>query len=363
MTIPPHFPPVGPSLQTPRPTQPYNDPRYHHLLESRFYSQTPRHSSPSSSNPSPSSTLCSSASGTTLVIDEEMVQIKKAFELWPSAPLSLAASPSKGYPSSSQTSRSQKVECQSWMLNPGSAYYAPLFPPIDSPADLEPEEEEGNALGAKDVFLTEHGQTRIPTSTPPPSYSTFQRPPKRQRTAPYRHVHPHTAWSGFFQRGCRSRNRDAIFIHARKIVSSQRWDDDDSLLGLVHAFVRHAVDVNVEAQERENVAAFAKRVQDAFRMALPSIVPCPNKRLDLRFKELIRETVLGTFVSCWHHVGFPDVLFFIFGSLIQGNRKSQRNNVHPVAYTSTFISRLRHIRSSPLLLHRGSLRGETSFSN
>ena len=239
-----------------------------------------------------------------------MVQIKKAFELWPSSSLSAAASSPKGS-SSSQISRTQKVECQSWMLNPDSASYAHLFPPINSPADLEPEEEEGNDLGAKDVFLTDHGQTRSPSSTSPPSYPTIHRPPKRQRTAPYRHVHPRTAWSEFFQRGCRSRNRDVIFIHARKIVSSQRWDeDDDSLLGLVHAFVRHAVDVNVEAQERENVAAFAKRVRDAFRMALPSIVPCPNKRLDLRFKELIRETVLGTFVSCWHHVGFPDVPFF-----------------------------------------------------
>ena len=304
------FPPflsAGPSLQTPKPTQPYIDPRYHHLLESRSYPHPPRHSSPSSSNPSPSSTLCSSGSGTTLVLDEAMVQIKKAFDLWPSA--SLPSVSSKEYIPSSRNSanRSKKVEYESWMLNPGSASYAPLFPPINSPG-----EEDGNVWDAKDPFL----------ASPPPC-SPIQRPPKRQRTAPYRHVHPRAPWSEFFQRGCRSRNRDAIFLHARKIVNSQRWDEDeDFLLGLVHAFVRHAIDVDVEAPERENVAVFARRVHDAFRMALSTIVPCSNKRLDLRFKELMRETVLGTFVSCWHHVSCPIVHCFCTFGLIDSSHQN-----------------------------------------
>jgi hypothetical protein len=42
------------------------------------------------------------------------------------------------------------------------------------------------------------------------------------------------------------------------------------------------------------MALFASKVRDAFGMALP------YKRLDLRFRELMRETVLGTFISCWH---------------------------------------------------------------
>jgi hypothetical protein len=58
----------------------------------------------------------------------------------------------------------------------------------------------------------------------------------------------------------------------------------------------------VEPQERENMALFASKVRDAFGMALP------YKRLDLRFRELMRETVLGTFISCWHLVGLSLLL-------------------------------------------------------
>lgn len=226
------------------------------------------------------------------------------------------------------------------MLNADSATYAPLFPPIDPDTDLEHEEEGGNDLDVKDIFSRERVQTPFPSPIPYSSWSTpIQRPPKRQRIAPYRHVHPHTSWSEFFRNGCRSRNRDAVFFCAQNIVNSQQWDeDDDIILDLVRAFVRHAVDVNVEAQERENMAVFASRVRDAFRKALRSIVPFPNKRLDLRFKELMRETVLETFISCWHLVSFPVVPLVFLGSLIEGTRAPQCNNLHFDPYTFTFVS-------------------------
>lgn len=104
-------------------------------------------------------------------------------------------------------------------------------------------------------------------------------------------------------------------FYARMIVSSQRWDDDDDIiLSLVQTFVRHAVDTDVEAQERENVAWFASRVG----MAFASIVRCPNKCLGSRFRALMRETVLETFISCWHLVSiFASALVFGFKFLFR----------------------------------------------
>ena len=282
------FLPTGPSLQIPKPTQPNYDSRYHHLLETRTHIQPTRHSIPASTNPSPSTTLCSSGSGKTLALDEEM---KKAHENW------LSVTAGKGYhPTAISGSTKRKVQYEYWMLNHEAAAYASLFPPINF--RVEPRVEEGK------IDHDEQGQTYNRDQIPLP---TCRYPPRRQPTAPYRRCHPHKPWSEFFDKGCRNRDRDARTYYARMIVRSQRWDDDaDKLLALVQTFVLHAVDVNGDAMEREHIGSFASLVREAFRCASDLVVPKPSPTLALnkRFKELMNDTVLSTFINCWDNVRF-----------------------------------------------------------
>ncbi len=314
---------VSPHLKTPKPTQPYNDPRYHNLLDSGAYPYTspyphsrsapprPRQYSPSSTNPSPSSTLCSasssgtSRSATTFNVEE----VDK--ESQPSASSSKSpsvASPSKRYGPDMSISRSSQSsspsECYSkcrvgyerWMLNAEAGAYSTIF----SPFDLEKELDGGGGGESKRTF--QRGQEHDPDPSPS---SRHKAPPPPQPTATYRRTHPNKPWSTYFDLGCRNRNRDARLYYARRVVQSQRWDGSEDnerlLLELVHAFVWRATGIDVDPQEREGVASFAARIREGFKRASHWVVPRP-RGLDEKFGALMREIVLATFTSCWHVV-------------------------------------------------------------
>ena len=352
-------------LKTPKPTQPYNDLRYHNLLETSAYPYTspyphsrsapprPRQSSPSSTNPSPSSTLCSasssgtSRSATTFNVEEVDKDSQPSSSTSPSV-----ASPLKRYGvdmsrSSQSSSPFDEIGCHSkcragyerWMLNAEAGVYSTIF----SPFDLEKEIEELDGGGESNRTF-QRGSYPSPSSrhkAPPP-------PPPPQPTATYRHTHPNKRWSTYFDLGCRNRDRDASLYYARRVVQSQRWDESEDndrlrLLELVHAFVWRATGTDVDPQEREGLASFAARIRVGFKRASHWVVPRP-KGLDEKFGALLRETVLATFISCWHVVRHSlilakTVLYFTFFFSLVRRRKTS------TLYLTPFLIHLRPLTS------------------
>lgn len=314
-----------PFLKTPKPTQPYNDPRYHNLLDisnpysytSRRYLQSrsvlpvplpplPTHSSSSSSIPSPSSTLCSttsstSSSGATTLLLEDVYKetgqpsssksqsLDSSFKIYGSD-MSISSHPSSPTPERDCFEWKSRARYERWMLNAEAAAYSSVFSPFF-------ESNEGQDHGETQAHILEYSSS----STNPPG-------PHPQPIAPYRHIHPNNKrWSKFFNLGCQHRDPDTRSYYARRIIQSQRWDESeghDRLLELVHAFVWHATnaDDNLDLQERQSVAEFAARVRDSFEHASKWVVPPPRESLEIKFGSLMRETVLATFLSCWHVV-------------------------------------------------------------
>ncbi|KAJ3515782.1 hypothetical protein NLJ89_g1541 [Agrocybe chaxingu] len=250
-----------PTLQTPKPTQPYPNVKYQQLLNNTQELPSRPHTSLSSSssttrsstNPSPSSTLCSHGlSG----------QDISKFFMDPSLVWNVAAPPSKL-----------------------QLYVHPFAPP-----DFETQSEAGRSCVQSRSEPPAALATTDQPSYPPHNYEGRMLagpPPRPLKTNPYKKLKK--SWNPIFEAGCRTLGPIERAEHAKQLVGRGTWSDD-AILDLVRAFIWRASDF--EAPQPVNfVALFAAEV---------SAVLIEQQRPDERFKHVLREALINTMMGCWH---------------------------------------------------------------
>ncbi|CAA7265507.1 unnamed protein product [Cyclocybe aegerita] len=250
-----------PTLQTPKPTQPYPNAKYQQLLNSTQESPTRPHTSLSSSstatrsstNPSPSSTLCSHGlSG----------QDISKFFMDPSLVWNVAPPPTK------------------------LQLYDHPFAPLEFEARSE---EERSRAQSRSESPTVPATTEQP-SYPPHGYEGRMLagpPPRPMKTNPY--VKLKKSWNPLFEAGCKTLGPIERAQHAKQLVGRGPWSDD-AILDLVRAFIWRASDFEVP-QPVNFVALFAAEVSGVF---------IEQQKPDERFKHVLREALLNTMMGCWH---------------------------------------------------------------
>jgi len=276
----------APSLQTPKPTQPFHDVRYQYLLNNQPVPFRPLSSSSRathsshSTNPSPSSTLCSTS---TLALHDDNIRKLFSPEYSPSylGNLESPVSPNK-------------ASYELWMLPPDVASVATIFPPLDRDYD-----EDMIATPMQRDFTS--GNARLQKKYQEPLPPALPTPPSPFRPVGQR-MHWRKPWMDFFDQGCCTRDHDTSVMLARKLVENERWNEE-RLLDLARVFIWRASDD--KADMKDLLPTFASRIRDAFHAL------APGSQLSEQFVRTLSSSVLATFVSHWHVVSQVLDEFFV----------------------------------------------------
>ncbi|KDR82462.1 hypothetical protein GALMADRAFT_220470 [Galerina marginata CBS 339.88] len=294
-----------PTIETPKPTQPYYDARYPYHLDTQVAPSGTCTPSSNSTNPSPSSTLSSGAT-----LSHEQGYGLKHFVDFPSFDgIGNLGSKAKPFLLANEISQHRRNYAR---------YQLPFV-------DFSP--PEAQSQGAQ------HGEPPISkeqTELGPPPRPLNRLPPR---------VNSRKAWTDAFENATKSRDHEVMVFGARAIVNFGGSWTDDEMLDLARAFVWGASDRST-LNIHDHFAKFATIVRQTFSTLRP------NDGLGEKFSTSLRNAAIGTFLHCWNiedsHKAIIQVRFptpnqtqFVLSSLAHCNFIGCLYKAHFISRTDT----------------------------